>query len=88
MPHRKRAKGKKPKRRRRHPYNVEQSLPIRAANYHELQMREHYIDTSEKIRFDADDLKKFQIKAVEIDLTSPSLPFFRRYPGFLPTVDE
>lgn len=51
-------------------------------------MREHYIDMSEKIRFDVDDLKEFQIKAVEIDLNSPSLPFFSRYPGFLPTVDE
>lgn len=35
-----------------------------------------------------DDLKEFQIKAVEVDFNSPSIPFFRRYPGFLPPIDE
>jgi hypothetical protein len=51
-------------------------------------MQEYYIDKSEKARFDVDDLREFQIKAVEIDLNSHSMPFFRPYPGFLPTIDE
>lgn len=88
MPGRRRAKGKKHKKRRIHHKNVEQSLPIRMANFHELQMREYYIDTSEKDRFELDELKEFQIKAVEFDFDSPSLPFFRRYQGSLPPVNE
>lgn len=68
MPGKKRAKGRKPKKptkRRRHHQDTQQSLPIRMANFHELQMREYYIDYSEKDRFELDDLKEFQIKAVE-----------------------
>ena len=60
MPGRRRVKGKKPKKRRRHHQDVEQSLQMRMANYSKLQMREYYIHNSEKDRFELDDLKSIR----------------------------
>lgn len=79
---------KPPEKRRRRRQNVEKSPPIRMANYNEVLMREHYIKISVNDRFDVNQLKEFQIKAVEIDLESQSLPFFKQYQGSLPSVSD